>query len=66
MGESCIVVCVALFKAELNLVSPVVCLVFYSSRSGCYNVTQGPTDGPRVVGSLYSRALSARSSKRYL
>jgi hypothetical protein len=61
--ECCIVVCVALFKAELNLVSPIVCLVFYSSRSGSYTMIEGPIGGPRVVGSLYSRVLPARSSK---
>jgi hypothetical protein len=56
-------VCVALFKAELNLSTLVVHLAFYSSRPGSYTVTQGPTGGPKVVESLYSRALSARSSK---
>jgi hypothetical protein len=62
-GDSCIVVHVALLKVELNLVSPVICSIFYSSRPASYTVTQGPTGGPRVVGSLYSRALLARSSK---
>jgi hypothetical protein len=27
---------------------------FYSSRSGCYNETRGPTDGPEVVEILYN------------
>jgi hypothetical protein len=27
---------------------------FYSSRSGSYNETRGPTDGPEVVEILYS------------
>jgi hypothetical protein len=62
-GESCIVVCVALFKVELNLVFPVVCPTFYSLRLGSYTVTQGLTGGPRVVGSLYSRTLPSKSSK---
>jgi hypothetical protein len=56
-------VCVAQFKAELNLVAPIVCLAFYSSRPSSYTTTQGLTSGPRVVGSLYSRALLARGSK---
>jgi hypothetical protein len=33
----------ALFKVELNLFSPVVCLVFYSSRLNNYTVIQGST-----------------------
>jgi hypothetical protein len=37
--ESCIVVCVALFKVVLNLFAPVVRLTFYSSRLGSYTVT---------------------------
>jgi hypothetical protein len=53
--ECCITVCVALFKAQLNLVSPAVYPTFYSSRPGSHTMTQGPTGGPRVVGSLYSR-----------
>jgi hypothetical protein len=56
-------VCVLLFKAELNLVSPTVRPAFYSSRSSSYTTTQGPIGGPRMVGSLYSRALLARSRK---
>jgi hypothetical protein len=58
-----IVVWVVLFKAKLNLVSPVIYLTFYSSRPGSYTVTQGPIGGPRVVGSLYSSALPGRNSK---
>jgi hypothetical protein len=27
---------------------------FYSSRSGSYNETRGPTDGPEVIETLYS------------
>jgi hypothetical protein len=38
-GESCIVVCVALFEAEFNLSAPVVCLAFYNSRPDSYTVT---------------------------
>jgi hypothetical protein len=34
-------VCVALFKAELNLSTPAIHLAFYSSRLGSYTVTQG-------------------------
>jgi hypothetical protein len=56
-------VCVTLFKAELNLFAPAVPPVFYSSRLDSYTMTQGPTGSPRVVGSLHSRALLARSSK---
>jgi hypothetical protein len=52
-------VCVTLFKAELNLVAHVICPAFNSSRTGSYTMTQGLTGGPRVVGSLYSRALPA-------
>jgi hypothetical protein len=61
--KSCIIMCVALFKAELNLVSLANCLVFYISRLGSYTVTQGPTGGPRVVGFLYRKTLPARSNK---
>jgi hypothetical protein len=61
--EGCIAVCVVLFKAELNLSIPVICPDFYSSRSGSYSMTQSPTGGSGVVGSLYSRVLPARSSK---
>jgi hypothetical protein len=32
-------VCVALFKAKLNLSAPVIRLTFYRSRSGSYTVT---------------------------
>jgi hypothetical protein len=57
-------VCVALFKAKLNLVFLAVLHPdLYSSRTGSYTMTQGPTGGPRVVESLYSRALLAKSSK---
>jgi hypothetical protein len=56
-------VCVAQFKAELKLVAPIICLAFYSSRPSSYTMTQGLTGGPRVVGSLCSRALPARGSK---
>jgi hypothetical protein len=45
-GESCIVVCVVLFKAELNLVSPTVCSAFYSSRLDNYTVIQGRQVAP--------------------
>jgi hypothetical protein len=41
-------VCVALFKVELNLVSPIICPAFYSSRPGSYTVTQGLTGGTKV------------------
>jgi hypothetical protein len=30
---------VVLFKAKLNLLAPIVCPTFYSSRSGSYTVT---------------------------
>jgi hypothetical protein len=56
-------VCIALFKVELNLASPVLYPAFYSSMTGSYIVTQGLTGSPRVVHSLYSRALPARSRK---
>jgi hypothetical protein len=56
-------VCVALLKVGFNLSAPVVRLTFYSSRSGSYTVTLGLIGGPRVVESLYSRSLPARSSK---
>jgi hypothetical protein len=49
-----------------NLSAPVVRPAFYSSMPGSCTVTQGSTCGPRVVGSLYSKALMARSSKWYL
>jgi hypothetical protein len=39
---------------KLNLVATIVHPAFYSSRPGNYTVTQGPTDGPKVAGSLYS------------
>jgi hypothetical protein len=60
---SCIDVCVALFKAELNLFSLTICPVFYSSRSDSYTVTQDLIDSSRLVRSLYSRALLTKSSK---
>jgi hypothetical protein len=63
IGGSCIVVCVTLLKAKLNLFAPAVCLTLYSSRSDSYTVTQGPTCDPRMVESLYNRALPIRSSK---
>jgi hypothetical protein len=56
-------VCVALFKIELNFFAPAVYPGFYRSRLGSYTVTLGPTGGPRVVGSPYSRAVPARTSK---
>jgi hypothetical protein len=62
-GRCCIVVCVVLFKVELNFFTPVVRPTFYSSRSDSYTMTKGSTGGPRVVESLYSRTLPARSSK---
>jgi hypothetical protein len=46
MRESCIVACVTLFKAELNLFAPDVHLTFHSSRPDNYTVIQGPTSGP--------------------
>jgi hypothetical protein len=46
-----------------NLSAHVVRPAFYSSMSDSYTVTQGPTGGPRLVGSLYSRTLMAMSSK---
>jgi hypothetical protein len=36
---------------------------FYSSRSGIYNETQGPTGGLKVVETIYCTTLTARSSK---
>jgi hypothetical protein len=61
--ENCIALCVALFKVELNLYVLVVCPTFYSSKPCSYTVAQGLTGDLRVVESLYSRALLARSSK---
>jgi hypothetical protein len=39
---------------------------FYSLKLGSYTRPWGPTSGPRVVESLYSRALPARRSKWWL
>jgi hypothetical protein len=36
----------ALFKAEFNMLAPIVCSAFYSSRSGSYIVTKGLTCAP--------------------
>jgi hypothetical protein len=61
--ECCITVRVTLFNSQLNLVFCVVYWAFYSSKPGSYNITQGLTGGLRVVRSLYSGALTVRSSK---
>jgi hypothetical protein len=63
IGDKLILLCVALFKSELNLVSPAVHPTFYSLRLGSYTVIQDLTGGPKVVGSLYSMTLSFSSSK---
>jgi hypothetical protein len=47
--ESCIIVCVALFKAELNLVSLIVHLTFYSSMTRWLHCDLGWWD-PSTVG----------------
>jgi hypothetical protein len=45
--------CVCYSSLGMNLVVPAVHLAFYSSRSGGYTVTQGPTGGPRAEKILY-------------
>jgi hypothetical protein len=60
---------IGLALSELGLREPLFSLVpasvqvFYSLRSGSYNETQGPTGGPEVDKTIYSRALIDRSSK---
>jgi hypothetical protein len=58
-GESVVVLLcvlqasVALTWMNFNLSAPVAHLAFYSSRSGGYTVTQGPTGGPWAEKILY-------------
>jgi hypothetical protein len=63
MGDVCLVVCMALFKAELNLSILSSTRSFYSSRSGSYIVTLGLTAGLGVVETLCNRVLMVRGSK---
>jgi hypothetical protein len=41
----------------------VLCPTFYNAMLDSYTVTQGSIGGPRVVGSLYNRAILAKSNK---
>jgi hypothetical protein len=66
IAQACLA-CVSLsliFLSDLSLdLFPVLCLdpcevvpvrAFYSSRSGNYNETRGPTGGPQVAETLYN------------
>jgi hypothetical protein len=47
----------------MDLLILVLVWPFIAQGHGKYNVTQGPTGGPGVVGSLHTRALPAWCSK---
>jgi hypothetical protein len=54
-GESVVLQCVWCCSSwELNFIAPVIHPDFYSSSTGSYTVTQGPTSGPRVNEIIYS------------
>jgi hypothetical protein len=61
--EMVVLLCVALFKAKLNLSHSVSTRPFIAQGLGSYTVTQDPTGGPKVVESIYGRALPARCSR---
>jgi hypothetical protein len=57
LTDTCLKVCKSTYLVLASV------QVFYSSRSGSYNETQGPIGGPRAGKILCNRVVIARSNK---